>query len=443
MASGGTTMAASDARHAARLRATSAAGAAGSGANPTTGCNQQSNYPCLPGINRVGMGFNIVTGQLTGQPVIALSYTKDQSWTDRYNGTVSYAKPDQATIYSQPEGQTSHHVYRSVEEYAAAQSSSVQAGVNLGFFSASVKTSWASSHMSDGLHIVGVSSCHISLYKVSLNPAPFLDLAPEIANYVAILPDTLEGGNAYYYKMLVDTYGTHYLAGASFGGTAEMRTVVSNAFSSSSSDSNIQANMGFQWGQFGGGGGGGSSRSSFSAGWTDNAVSTTDLRGGNPAYVGSFTSKAQWTAWAESLESGAPEMTPVQVASIAELVSTYNATKGVLLQQYVAEYVAANAKQWPAASPANYTMGWCDCYWEGLNKGNWDNDDTAGADDGDTGFACAEHNSWACRFAGCSKFGWFPQAVSVVHWDSHWVIQAAASGKQTVWCCRPCFTASS
>ena len=85
------------------------------------------------------------------------------------------------------------------------------------------------------------------------------------------------------YTQLVTAYGTHYVAAAQFGGSALMKTVITQDYYSRYSDSDIEANLRVAWGLFGGGGGGGSSSKSFTSDWSSNAVSNTFLDGGDPA----------------------------------------------------------------------------------------------------------------------------------------------------------------
>ena len=63
---------------------------------------------------------------------------------------------------------TSHSVYRSVADYVTSQSHEAHASAHAGmFFKASVDTKWASSHMSDGLHIVAVSEYEVGVFSIT------------------------------------------------------------------------------------------------------------------------------------------------------------------------------------------------------------------------------------------------------------------------------------
>ena len=66
---------------------------------------------------------------------------------------------------------------------------------------------------------------------------------------------------------------------AEFGGLSRMRTVATQSYYSTTSDSELQAQAKIQWGMFGGGGGGGSSHKDTSQAWKDGTTSDTYTQG--------------------------------------------------------------------------------------------------------------------------------------------------------------------
>ena len=130
------------------------------------------------------------------------------------------------------------------------------------------------------MHIVAVSKSLLSIYSATLQPGALLTPDPYFQSYVDTLPPTYDWQA---YSKFVLNYGTHFVSAAMFGGSAQMKTVITQDYYSRYSDSDIEANLRVAWGLFGGGGGGGSSSKSFTSDWTSNAVSNTFLDGGDPA----------------------------------------------------------------------------------------------------------------------------------------------------------------
>jgi hypothetical protein len=286
------------------------------------------------------------------------------------------------------------------------------------FFKVSGETEWASTTMSDGLHIVAVSTSELGVYSIMLDSAMFLQPDTQFAAYVDNLPMDY---NADAYKQFIKTYGTHYVSAGTLGGRASMRTVISHDFFSTQSDSNISAQVRVTWDKFGGGGGGGSSSNTANQRWDQSTVSSTETVGGDPA-IKSFTNATEWTAWAVSVETTSPVLTSIALEPLWSLM--VDVQKQINMKQAVAEY--ASNETFPAAALSNYTMSWCDCYY------------TAGGSNPQGVSACANsaHANDACKSNGCDKDGFF--VVSEATWD-----RQNNYGKQTgdYACCRPCFTA--
>ena len=137
-----------------------------------------------------------------------------------------------------------------------------------------------------------------------------------------------------------------------------MSSTISQEYYSHQSDSSIQAQLQISWGLFGGGGGGGSFSHTHDATWTQNANSQTFTEGGDPA-TKSFNSAAEWTQWAQSVQTTSPIVTSYTLDPIHFLVP--DGPKRANVQQAVNAYVTAHNVTFPAADPTTYQMGWCDC----------------------------------------------------------------------------------
>ena len=158
---------------------------AATGAHASTaqqpGCgNGASPYPCLPGMDAVGIGYDIVTGSSfgVGNRVVQLTYAPNATWKDPFGNDTWYAVPAEATITGKTSQFLGHHVFRSVSEYTSQQSSWVKEDIHAGFFSESAETSWASGLMEDGMHVVPVSKCLLAIYSATLQPGVLLTPDP-------------------------------------------------------------------------------------------------------------------------------------------------------------------------------------------------------------------------------------------------------------------------
>ena len=321
-------------------------------------CNAAAQYPCLPGIDAIGVGFDAVRGDSrgVGRQVVNFSFFNDHQHADPFGNQTVYSYPDQAKVTAKTTQFLGHNVYRSVSEYVQQQATN--AGVRVGFgpwFSASFQTQTAHSQMQDGMHIVAESTCELGVYDVTLDPGLLLTPHPKLEQYIEAMPAEYDPE---VYGQFVDDWGTHYVSSATLGGKATMSTVIAQEYYSHQSDSSTQAQLKIAWGLFGGGGGGGSSSHTHDATWTQNANSQTSTQGGDPA-VKSFNSPEEWDQWARSVETGSPIVTSYTLDPIHMQVPA--GPKRANVQRAVAEYAAQNNRTFPAADPASYQMDWCDC----------------------------------------------------------------------------------
>lgn len=388
----------------------------------TASCGAGPNF-CLPGIDIIGVGFDAVKGKSfgVGLQVIKLSYADGNTYRDPFGNRTVYAYPDQAKVTTSSGQFMGHHVVRSVASWVSTQATWANLDASYGpWFSASDETQRVSSVMSDGLHIAIESRCKLSLYAVTLLPAFQLSTDPNFQVMIDKLP---EAYNAAMYGEVVKTYGTHYVGVAEFGGLATMQTVVDHNYYSTTSDAELQAQARIQWSFFGGGGGGGTSRNSTSQGWQSGTTSSTSLQGGNPA-IRSFSSSAEWSQWAKSVETSAPVQTQIQLRGLWTVVQDKG--KASNLQRAVLEYAMAHNKSWPGADPANYTMQWCDCHSELISN------------------SCVAVGG-PCMLQ-CNQPGFVVTGFGITKLGNHdgWEIvpNNYGSGTAPLQCCRPCFKVS-
>ena len=346
--------------------------------------------------------------------------------TLRFGNHTVYNFADQMNVVGQPSGELQTNIFRSVEEYVHYQSMRARAHIKVGpWFSASVDTSKAQKIMRDALHIYAETTIEIGVYDITLDPAPLLSPADKFARYIATLPEQYDQDR---YAEFIQDWGTHYMNSASFGGRASMSTIISQDYFSRQSDSSISTQLSVQWGLFGGGGGGGTTANTTTSDFRKSSSSSTHSIGGDPA-VRSFKSKADWAQWAKSVETTSPAVTKYTLTLLHNLVPDAARRSNVL--QAINEYAAAHNTTFPKANLTTVTMGWCDCYTEGLQAEG----------------PCPIGAGQTCAKLGCSKPGfvqtelWLEKQEPDRH-DRFFVVQKANVGDKSLMCCRPCFTAA-
>lgn len=388
------------------------------------GCYGITEYQCLPGLDAIGVGYDAVTAKYAGNPVVAFNFTNSgKVYPNPFDNGTSYSYADQATVMGHTEKSTTHSVYRSVSEYVSSQSHEAHASLNLGFFKASTETSWASSQMSDGLHIVAVSTFETGLYSITLKPPQLLQADLDMLAYIDSLPEVYDAAE---YQKFITYYGTHYPFQVTLGGRAKMNTVISNDFSSSHSDSSISASLSASWGSLGGGGGGSSASNTTSQDWKDNSNIDTVTVGGDPsidAFSKTTANGQGWANWVKSVEHGTPVVTTLALEPVWSLVPPGPKQDNVMkaVQTY-----AANVT-WPVANLTNIQMSWCDCYGENMQATE----------------QCDQATQDSCKTLGCQKSGYVATTFVLNIQSSRSPYWGFTEGESdhTVTCCRPCFTA--
>ena len=396
----------------------------GNAFGPGSGCRAVASYPCLPGLDAVGIGFDAVKGTSfgVGRPVIDFNYTEAGNfWVDPFGNNSKYSYADQMIVTQKTTQATGHSVYRSVHDYISQQQNSANIHASVGmFFKASAETKWAKGAMSDSLHIVAVSECELGVYSITLSPTMFLKANAQLLQYFDSLPDTYDEVE---YMTFLQTYGTHYVSAATFGGKATMKTVISHDYYSTQSDSSIIANVEVGWGKFGGGGGGGHSSNTTDQKWSDSSTRTTFTSGGDPA-IKSFNSPDEWTKWARSVETGSPVITAVSLVPLWQLLPT--GPKQTNFIKAVRTY--ASNETFPQADLTGFQMSWCECYSESTVDASIESCPTAGYK------------------KQCQKDGFFITETEQIMGDGgktiEWCPGASYDPMTKTTCCRPCFTAS-
>ena len=391
-------------------------------------CPNSLEYPCLPGLDSIGIGFDAVKGKSfgVGRNVVNITYLANHThiFSMPFGDIAKYVYPDQVNVKLQTEQFLGHKIFHSVNEYVTEQS--INANVNAhvgGFFSASVDTNYAYSVMKDGMHIMAESRCEVGLYSITLSPSNILHTSNEFDQFVSQLPTEYDPDA---YRKFIEEYGTHYISASVFGGMAKMRTAIAQGYYSEHSDVSIETQLRISWGMYGGGGGGGTSSKTHDSYWNSHADSYTFTEGGDPA-IKSFSSEEEWVKWVKSVQNGAPTVSSYSLSFIYDLLP--EGPRRRMLKKAVEQYATDHSKSFPRANLAEYRMSWCDCYYQPLDQtfvpyGRWST------------FGCKRDGHMMVEFINLWKHKhdysvWFN---SCPHSDN--------SDLTKVYCCRPCFKIS-
>ena len=80
-------------------------------------------YPCLPGIDGVGIGFDAVKGTSfgVGRRVVRFNFTLGNTYVDPFGNRTIYGVPDHASVTTGSTQFMGHSVARAVSQYVSTQ----------------------------------------------------------------------------------------------------------------------------------------------------------------------------------------------------------------------------------------------------------------------------------------------------------------------------------
>ena len=294
-------------------------------------CNDDT-MSCLPGIDAIGVGFDIFTGSSHGlMPVVQFSYSNATSVYknpfDHSANPIKYAVPAGANVADDTTGKSTvvSKTYYTSSDFAASLAMDVServSGVPLNAFGESVKVTTAASYLEHKEQYGSFTSSdlEVTLYDVDLDPLPQLQMTDSFKESVSALPAKYDGTTVQQYLQFMSYYGTHLVTHATFGGAGRMTIAVNSEFTSSSTSLSIseEASTHFRWA---------TASESMKAKMTDasksflsKSVITTSVSGGDP------TDLSNWATWEQTF-GFAPAIVSFKVRPISEIVrALVNAT---------------------------------------------------------------------------------------------------------------------
>ena len=282
---------------------------------------------CLPGIDAMGVGFDIVSGSSAGLlPVVQFSYAAGDIYSNPFNRTLQYAVPVEAkvTTKTSSDSEVTQASYSDAAEYAQglAASVSVSGSAISGAFSASAGVSEVKQLLdqTDAYGSYTVRGEQLSIYEVALNPIPFLNVTDAFRAFVETLPPTYDPNNSTSvaaYDKLLSYYGTHITTAATFGGSADMNIAVASSYTSNHTSADVTAQAKLHMDFIKAGGSANSSTTDADSAFLSNSLVFTSLSGGDP------TDLTMWSAWRKTYFN-APSQIQYKVHPISEIVKFFS-----------------------------------------------------------------------------------------------------------------------
>ena len=305
-------------------------------AQPTLGASIcGSKYPCFPGIDRVGVGFDVVLGQTIPQQIIQFTYS-GATKTLPSQGSQIFAVPDQANIIASGlSSKTNSNIARSQQDvaYFEAQSSGFSAVVP-GYFGLSSRAKSSRSTFYGAQSLFSLYEEISYQYQVNLiDPALLMNsTTSSFQRAVAALPVTYDEDA---YSAFVQQFGTHVITSGYYGGKAAMSVAVDSSYYVSQSDQEIQNSVKILFLQFKKG----KSQTTTTFQFNSQTFAEFQLFGGDYEDL-KLDSDAAYDTWIASTECN-----PAQIVRNGEKIQKFfppNSPQQQNMDKYIQTYLASN-----------------------------------------------------------------------------------------------------
>ncbi|MDP2434516.1 MAG: MAC/perforin domain-containing protein [archaeon] len=313
----------------------------------------------MPGLDQIGLGFDIVTGKDTGLPVVLQAFsdgpTPSEAWTNPFTGA-EYSFPAAIQVQGSQGTGVESYLFHSAFEYAQWQG--WQFGLTMppvGVFSMSTSTQSSKSVFATSESLLVIARQRSTLYRMTLVPASNLQLASVFLSDLQSLPATYDASS---YATFISFYGTHFVTGANVGGEALAAYSVSASYADQNSDVVISASARVAFNNMKLGLGGLFSRNATASFYEASQIVDSYLLGGDPIYHSNIS---EWSHWVQSVPL---DPAPVQrsLLPIATLIS--DATKRASFETAVDAYIQANnnSASSPVVQSTQLPVAGCDCF---------------------------------------------------------------------------------
>jgi len=287
----------------------------------------------LPGVDRVGCGFDASTGELQVQQILAFG-PFSETFVNPETG-VSYSYPSQVTPIAGTSEGIQSYFHDSVSSVAKQQAFDAGISGQVGAFGASLSASHASRSFFGGQTALVIVRDSVESYAIDAASAVVTTTEFQVAvrNLSFVVDQT--------YEEFVSTWGTHYVSRVSMGGKMEMWSSTSQAYYGYSSSTSVQASARDLFIYFQSGFSSGGSSQSFN----DASFAETMLFGGDffKQSMGQSFNLSQW----KSSTNYNPYPVGDQLIPIYALFN--DSTKAAAMKAFVDSYISG-------VEPPDYTV---------------------------------------------------------------------------------------
>eukprot|EP01108_Squamamoeba_japonica_P007304 TRINITY_DN60_c0_g1_i3.p1 TRINITY_DN60_c0_g1~~TRINITY_DN60_c0_g1_i3.p1 ORF type:complete len:391 (+),score=250.86 TRINITY_DN60_c0_g1_i3:53-1225(+) len=259
----------------------------------------------------VGVGFDALLGESRDLSAIKLSYVAANAWTNPFYADMQYNYADQLNVVTTTSNNKYSTTYNDTKQYADDLAQKAGLSASAGAYGGSLDVERSRTKLSGSQSVLNVLEQDLTLYEVSI--AAYSEPSSALAAMEAWLPSAYEPQA---YAAFVAHFGTHFVAQASFGGTARQRTTIDQHFFTS-----VRVNR---------------TSSDDMKSFANNTISEIQLLGGNYERL----EVHDWAKWQVSTRL-APAQVNVKLHPLHELFK--DATKARNLQTHVQNYIARGA----------------------------------------------------------------------------------------------------
>jgi len=298
-----------------------------------------SSYSCpfpLPGVDSLGVGFDLVHGKMK-LPVVSLNCKDGNKLNNPFNG-IEYDVADESSVTISSQSDAAVYVFSTVAQYVATLQewvglSGLYSNNNDAAFAYSTEVSKANAVFVGGEFILAVAKNTFQLYEVALAPADQMTITKSFNKMLDNMPEEYSSSE---YKKIIDYYGTHVTVTIAVGGEANTFTQVSAVTYGGYSNQRIgnlvtqHFSQATNWTGYGSG-----DLESFST-QNSSIVSAFSFKGGYVQQVSNYG------AWVESIKN-APVVINKRIIDISEFVT--HPTKKANLQMAITEHMKTAAKK--------------------------------------------------------------------------------------------------
>lgn len=286
-------------------------------------------YPCIPGLETIGAGYDIQTGEIR---LPTLEWTFNQAKTFRSQTGHTYSVPDQISIDADTRSRTLNQVYKSFDEYSKNATNANTSGWHHGKFQWGADCQSIRQVFYKAQSVLAVSERQYIQYTLSITDTNYRT-SPYLMSAMDALPAVYD--RATYWRFLLQ-WGTHVSTTGLFGGRARLFSMVDQDWFTSRSEDSITKDVSLQWSNWEAGIRWGNTQSSSTASFSKATAQWLSFYGGDATLA--LTN--DWAEWIDSTKYAPAklfnDLVPIQSLGASSQVAAN-------LERAVEEYYGARS----------------------------------------------------------------------------------------------------